>query len=147
MGEVRPHIVAVRHKGADMARSQTKETQASVTARLFLTIARAVGCGLLKAEKFGSCGDELILTAAIYVGQVEGKPMTASKLADYSGIPRPTVVRKLKHLQRRGIVHMNGDRSAALSLTSINDESFKEAIGAAAMRIRHASAELSKMDS
>lgn len=125
----------------------TNETQASTVARLYLAIARAVGTGLLKVEKFGSCGDELVLTAAIFVGQIEGKPMTASKLADYSGIPRPTVVRKLKHLQKRGIVQMNGDRSAALSLTSINDRSFNDAISGAVMRIRNAASDLSKMDS
>lgn len=130
-----------------MTRSQISETPASIVARLYLSIARSIGAGLLKVDKFGSCGDELILTAAIYIGQAEGRPMTASKLADYSGIPRPTVVRKLQRLQKRGIVQMTGDRSALLSLTSINEKSFHDAISAAGMRIRNAAAELSKMDS
>lgn len=53
---------------------------------------------------FGTRAGDLLLRSAIYVGTVEGRPLTVAKLATYVGIPRPTVVRRLRELERRGLV-------------------------------------------
>jgi DNA-binding MarR family transcriptional regulator len=53
---------------------------------------------------FGTRASDLLLRSAIYVGTVEGRPLTVAKLATYVGIPRPTVVRRLRALERRGLV-------------------------------------------
>lgn len=54
--------------------------------------------------QFGTLASDLLLRSAIYIGTVEGRPLTVAKLATYVGIPRPTVVRHLRALERRGLV-------------------------------------------
>lgn len=129
-----------------MARKPKPDNREIILARLFLDIAREVGASLLQAEKYGSCADEIILTAAIYVGQHEGCPMTATKLADYSGIPRPTVVRKLEALRKRGVVRKN-EGHAYLTTEAMQTEAFQAAMKSAAMQVVQAAYALSKMDS
>lgn len=58
--------------------------------------------------QFGTRAGDLLLRAAIYVGTVEGRPLTAAKLATYVGMSRPTVVRHLRALERGGMVVRNG---------------------------------------
>lgn len=55
-------------------------------------------------EFFGSHTGDMLIRSAIYLSTIEGQPMTAAKLATYVGIPRPTVIRRLRALERRGIV-------------------------------------------
>jgi DNA-binding transcriptional ArsR family regulator len=55
-------------------------------------------------ENFGAHAGDLLIRSAVYLGTIEGRPMTAAKLATYVGIPRPTVVRHLRALERRGLV-------------------------------------------
>ncbi len=57
---------------------------------------------------FGSRVPLLMLSAAVYLGTIEGQPMTASKLALYVGMPRATVIRRLRTLLRRGAVERSG---------------------------------------
>ena len=71
-------------------------------ARLFSQVA-------FPGEPFGSRADDLILFAALFVGQTEGRPMNHSKLATYAGLPRPTVIRKIAALMERGAVVKIGD--------------------------------------
>lgn len=59
-------------------------------------------------RQFGSRVGLLLIGAAVYVGTIEGKPMTASKLADFVGMPRATVIRRLGRLRRLGIVDKIG---------------------------------------
>lgn len=47
---------------------------------------------------------DALLLAAVYVGQHGGRPMTAHKLAQVSGIPRPTVARKMRELEAVGLL-------------------------------------------
>ena len=58
-------------------------------------------------ERYGAQVDDLLIRAAVYLGTVEGRPMTATKLATYVGIPRPTVLRRLRALEKRRIVERN----------------------------------------
>ena len=53
---------------------------------------------------FGAIAGDVMLCMAIYLGQAERKPLSAAKLAQYVGIPRPTVVRRLLALERQGYV-------------------------------------------
>jgi len=39
--------------------------------------------------------EESLISAAIVIGQADGRPMTATDISNYLGYPRPTVVRKL----------------------------------------------------
>ncbi len=115
-------------------------------ARLHLDLARTMARLYLGTELYGTHSDEVILCCAILIGQTERRPMTAAKLADYAGMPRPTVVRKLRALESRGMVVMV-DNAATLSIDRVNHfippGTIRQALGA---HIRSVEAELSKMD-
>lgn len=74
--------------------------------RLLLDVARILSAGVLGKDRQATHADELLLVAAVFIGQAEGKPMKAAKLATYAGMPRPTAIRKLKAFQARGMVHL-----------------------------------------
>lgn len=61
-----------------------------------------------RQQRFGTQVGDLLVRAGIYLGTIEAQPMTAAKLAAYVGIPRPTVVRRLRALERRGLVERRG---------------------------------------
>lgn len=75
----------------------------------------------LDETEFGSSGDDLALCAAIFAGQVSGRPLTPSKLAIVAGIPRATVIRKLATLQQRGVVTRDGGNTYTLSSASLDN--------------------------
>jgi IclR helix-turn-helix domain len=60
-------------------------------------------------EYSGAHTADLLICSAVYLGTTAGRPMTAAKLAAYVGIPRPTVIRHLRELERRRLVeHIDG---------------------------------------
>ncbi|WP_253641363.1 hypothetical protein [Bradyrhizobium sp. USDA 4545] len=61
-----------------------------------------------KQAQFGSRTALLMIGAAVYVSTVEGRPITAKKLAGFVGQPRPTVVRRLRVLNRLGVLERTG---------------------------------------
>jgi predicted transcriptional regulator len=46
----------------------------------------------------------LLIGTAIMVGHAENKPMNATKIAHYVGLPRSTVIRKLNEFLRIGVI-------------------------------------------
>jgi DNA-binding transcriptional ArsR family regulator len=48
--------------------------------------------------------ESLLLLWTIYIGQAESRPFSASKIALYTGMPRPSVIRKLAPLVEAGKV-------------------------------------------
>lgn len=95
-------------------------------------------------EMFSASSGDVMLCCGIFVGQAEGRPMTAGNLADYIGMPRPTVVRRLKALEKRGLVEMDGSK-ALLPMCIINSPAMTT--GEVVRRVHRVSANLSKMDS
>lgn len=85
-------------------------TRKPIVAKLVLDIFRTFSEEVFSTPKICRYSDELLLTCGIYVGQHEGRPMTAAKLANYMGMPRPTVVRKVRALEQAGIVSITGQR-------------------------------------
>ena len=51
----------------------------------------------------------LLIGSAIMVGHAEDKPMNATKISHYVGLPRSTVVRKLNEFARTGVVARHGN--------------------------------------
>lgn len=99
----------------------------------------------LRTKHYSSRCDDVMLMCAILIGQVERKPMTAAKLADYAGMPRPTVVRKLRQFEQAGMVELL-DGMPVGAIEHMNPEGIEETIQALARSIKRAAAELSKMD-
>ncbi|ARK86989.1 helix-turn-helix domain-containing protein [Burkholderia pseudomallei] len=114
--------------------------QRALVARALLDVLRAFGAAYLGHKRFGARADELVLLAAVFVGQAEGKPMNASKLAAYAGIPRPTVIRKLQTLARRGVLERIDGGLYALPARVVNSAAVLRAADASRKRIRRAAA-------
>lgn len=51
----------------------------------------------------------LLIGSAIMVGHAENRPMNATKISHYVGLPRSTVVRKLNEFARTGVVARHGN--------------------------------------
>jgi DNA-binding IclR family transcriptional regulator len=92
-------------------------------------------------EPFGTGVETLFIAACVALGDLEGKPFCASKVAAYLGVPRTTVCRKLKKLEKAGgLVYRTGRhyrvREQLLNCTSamrtfdnirnVLDKSFRE---------------------
>jgi hypothetical protein len=52
--------------------------------------------------------ETIYICACILMGDIEGKPFTATKLADYMDVPRATVRCRVAHLERWGLVYRVG---------------------------------------
>ncbi|AWM87343.1 helix-turn-helix domain-containing protein [Microvirga sp. 17 mud 1-3] len=117
-----------------------------VVARLVLALVCEISRSILNQERFGTHADTVILCCAIHVGHAEGRPMSASKLADYAGMPRPTVIRKLRELEACGAI----ERTAGGGFVMSRTHAFYgrgAMISEAARLIHKAAGKLSKMDS
>ncbi len=114
--------------------------QRALLASAMLDVLRAFGAAYLGHKRFGARADELVLLAAVFVGQADGRPMNASKLADYAGIPRPTVIRKLKALARRGVLERIDGGLYALPACVVNSAAVLRAADASRKRIGSAAA-------
>lgn len=108
--------------------------QRIVVAKTMLDIARLFSSSYFQDERFGSRADDLLLYAALFIGHAESKPMNASKLAEYAGLARPTVIRKLNAMEKRGSVKRIGD-GFGLALSLVNSAAALRASEAARKRI------------
>ncbi|WP_210772682.1 helix-turn-helix domain-containing protein [Ralstonia pseudosolanacearum] len=86
---------------------------------------RALSLALLRERRFASRAGDVLLLVGVAIGDLEAKPMTAYKLADYVGMPRGTVLRRLAMLRRAGLVDKDGRRY------TLTDEGRRRAVRAA----------------
>jgi DNA-binding transcriptional ArsR family regulator len=118
-----------------------------VVAKLLLDMARLIATAFLDSEYPASDADALLLCTAIYIGQCELRPMTAGKLAEFIGMPRPTVTRKLSNLEARGLVIANSRKQWRISIHKPEVTARIAALNDAPLQLIHGSAAmLSKMD-
>jgi len=115
-------------------------------AKLALTIMRTASLVYFNEQNFGSCAPEVLMCIGIFIGQLEGRPMSAMKLAQYIGMPRATVIRKLTELMSRGLVERYGRSAYLLPLQEVNRHDVFSAVTMLVREIQTASTELSKLD-
>lgn len=79
-------------------------------ARSLVEILRAYSRLNFNSSAVGDTIEQSLIVSAIIIGQADGRLMTASDIAHYLGMPRPTVVRKLKRVAavRAGLEHTPG---------------------------------------
>lgn len=116
-----------------------------IITRMILRIVKAYTCAYMQVESFGSVADEAVLLGAIYVGHYDRRPMTAAKLAGYAGIPRATVVRKLKRMEEDGLIKMV-EGAACLVTSRLNSPQMLASYQENRREVTRAAAELSKLD-
>ncbi|WP_426608494.1 hypothetical protein [Bradyrhizobium sp. McL0616] len=80
--------------------------------RLALARAYVALTGVMVRSVFGQKHADhslLLIDAAIMVGRAENKPMNATKIAHYVGLPRSMVIRKLKEFVDSGVITREGN--------------------------------------
>lgn len=128
-----------------MRTMQQREEYGLIFCRLIVDLLKTAGTPMEGGQ--GVSVDLALICSAVFIGQAEGRPMTAGKLAAYIGIPRPTIIRKLQLLHTRGIVaqvagggwRIVGERpDIATNLDRIIEENSRT--------VRRACEQLSKLD-
>jgi hypothetical protein len=118
-----------------------------IVAELVIFIFKNAALDILKTKRYTSSADSIIVMCGIWIGQAEGKPMTAAKLAQFIGMPRATVIRKVNDLLKLGIVSEVGNGLLMVRLDSAELVAIHKAgISANAKHIHSASRRLSKLD-
>lgn len=97
-------------------------------------------------EKPADRTNDVLICAALVVGQAEGHPLNASKVADWVAMARPTVIRRLASLEKRGIVERKG-RAFKVRQEVVNSEQVLAAGIQARALIMNTACKLSKLDS
>lgn len=116
-------------------------------ARMLLDILRTLSVAYSGTVRFGSRADDTALLLAIFIGQAEGRPMTPHKLADFGGLPRPTVVRRIKSMMDEGLLVRDKQGHIGLPIDKLNSPNVLASVEASLHLIHNASAELSRLDS
>lgn len=118
-----------------------------VVIKVVMNFMQALAETWLHEKKFATVADDVLLCCAIYVGQAERRPFKVAKLASYAGLPRTTVIRRLKGLQERGIIEMSQEgRYVLMPVTKLNDARVVETFEAFVQHLQQAAAKLAEMD-
>lgn len=115
--------------------------------RLTIDMVRLAYTAYFAGDNFASGSELVLLCMAVGIGQLEGKPMSASKIAQYIGMPRATVMRKLAELQAMGLIERPTQRAYTLGMLETPGASHMRVIAALERRVHEASTELSKLGS
>jgi len=103
---------------------------------LLIDLTRALGTGLLRTDRFGTRAEDLLILCGLCVGQAEGRPMAAYKLAQYIGQARPSVIRRLDRLEAAGLVRRVCPGGWVLTEELLSSSSFKRATREVERRVR-----------
>src|SRR5215472_15146182 len=91
-------------------RNIAKAQQRHIIAKTFVSLGTEMRSSLLPEQDVtdATAGTLMLVSAAVLVGQVEGRLMNVTKLAHYVRLPRTTVLRKLELLTELGLVVRQG---------------------------------------
>lgn len=117
-----------------------------VVMKMVMEVMRCFTAAYLGETRFGASCSDLLLCSAIVIGQSEGRPMNASKLAEFAGIPRSSVIRRLAELEKAGLLEKAGNVYRVRPEVP-NRPRVKAASVEARKLVIAAAAKLSKMDS
>ena len=79
--------------------------QRLVLCRLMIDMMRTVhGAYAPDAERFGTRLETFFIGLCVALGDMEGKSLSAAKIAVYMSVPRTTVIRRLNQLQKWGLI-------------------------------------------
>lgn len=121
--------------------AQHRKVVLKMTIEIVVTFCKAYFDGDRPADRV----NDLLIGAAILVGQVEGHPLNASKVSEWVGMARPTVIRRLAWLEKKGVIERKGTVFKVCN-EFINSDQVLQAGLTARQAIFTACAELSKLD-
>jgi hypothetical protein len=79
-------------------------------AYLYVELSREMARTIGVMDMFGTYADMLLVACGVVIGHTEGRPFTASKLAQFVGIPRTTALRKLETLVSLGVIEQKANK-------------------------------------
>src|SRR5260370_10077205 len=92
----------------------------AVLARFINDVARFSDAATFgEGERFAYTRELMAVLRAVFLGQIEGRPMGIARLSRHLAMPRATTERKLRELQRRGLVSRHG-RGFIIPVDSLN---------------------------
>jgi predicted transcriptional regulator len=117
--------------------------QRALIARLFMEMLTTVSGQYSELTSY----DDLLIGIAVALGQAEGRPMTTTKAAAFIGMPRTTVLRRVRVLVERGLLIEDPvTRHLQVPLERLNDESAVKMIARLEQLINSTAQALSKLD-
>lgn len=119
--------------------------RALILSRLLVDYSRVMFRAMTPRRRNAEGLADAVLIAAVYVGQTEGRPMSAHKLSQFCGITRPTVVRKIRELVAAGLLEIHNG-APRIPLHSINSDAFRANTKELAAIVNRAARDLSKLD-
>lgn len=76
----------------------------AVICQAVIDILRVYSLNYFGHERLGENVEEILIGFALYIGQEQGRPLSATDIAEYLGMPRTTVARKLQNFERIGLL-------------------------------------------
>ncbi len=128
-----------------MPRSIKNVDQRLIILKALLDIVREFCTAYFPGKRHGACVEDLLILCAIFVGQAEGRPLNTSKVADFVGMARPTVIRKLSALERAKVLERQGGLFT-IRMDRVNSDAAVAACDAACKLFVTTTAKLSKLD-
>jgi predicted transcriptional regulator len=96
-----------------------------------------------EGERFAYTRELMAVLRAVFLGQIDGRPMGIARLSRHLAMPRATTERKLRELQRRGLVSRHG-RGFIIPVDSLNQPRMAETLQRLILMIHKASEKLTK---
>ena len=124
----------------------THRRERLAVALMLIDVMRVIAKRIDSEEKFGSVADVSMLYLAVYVGQAEGLPPTAYKVSLFTGISRPTTIRKLSALVSNGVMRRDAQGRHSIAPEVLNSPIAVDDFRRIVASVRAASDVLSKMD-
>ena len=116
----------------------------ALVARLVLSMLRTVRNAYTPELTLAECSEFLFLMMHLFIGHVEGKPLSASRLARIAEMPRTSVLRHLGALIELGYIERKGNKYYLTAKSNVPNQ--RRVLVDHINNIQHAANELSKMD-
>lgn len=118
-----------------------------LVSKTLIEVLRALTMSIFDTPNLGDRVEEILIVAAIVVGQAEGRLMCASDIANYVGLPRATVIRKLRTVDMARMLGKakQGNR-ACYYIKDPNNEKGLVHVRKAMFALKQCCEQLSKMD-
>ena len=82
---------------------------AHTVARMLVDCMHVIHADAYAPKHIGAAFEEMFVSFAIHIGTAEDRPMSATKVAGFLGIPRTNVLRALAQLRKKDIIYSVGN--------------------------------------
>lgn len=130
-----------------MKQSFNRDPSRLVVLKLIMGLMRSAHTAYFnRVRKFAPNSDYVLICLAVAIGEIDGKPLSASRISEYIGMPRVSVMRKLTELQARGLIERPARSKYTFGSFALTPEEYEMVLASMKKMIHRASTELSKLD-